>query len=470
MSAFNRKPSRANGGQTGDAKTIAATLKQKLLTPITVPYLALFGVMLALHLQFTLGTGDDAMNQVVLKYFTMAERLTEMYQTWTARQLVDAVMYLVSALPFWVWRLLNPLVLTLCTYLAARLLGIARAPRLLWVLVGCVLCYQWVNLSSAGWVCTTVGFLWPLTAGLAALQPYRNILQGRGKALPKWLLIALLPLLLYAVNMEQFLVFVLLLLLCLAGYWLATGQKIHWYCYAQLGVCGVAFLYFATCPGVSQRMLNEMAVSFKDFTMRSTLQKIELGLANGFSHLIYQTNYLFFLLCLLLCLCIWCQYRSVLYRTMAAVPLAFVTVLGLFSTQVCAIFPQLTFFQHALTSTGSITIATAGTPKRYVAFLLLCVLFSLCLVNIYIAFGHRVQAVAGLALLCAGFSSHAMMGFSTSIWTSGDRTAFFCSVALAALCVLLCKYSLPKRGNAWRVAHIALALCALAQCVSLIGA
>lgn len=432
------------------------------------PYLVLFIIMLALHLQFTLGTGDDPMNKEILANYNLILRLAEMYQTWSARQLVDGVMYLFSALPYWVWRLVNPMVLTLCTYFAARLLQVERKPRYLWPLVGLVLCYQWVNLTSAGWVCTTVGFLWPLTAGLAALQPYVN--AARGQKTPAWQYALLLPLFLYAVNMEQFLVFVGLLLLVYGGYLLLTKQKLHWYLLAQLGLCLAALVYFLTCPGVAQRTLNEMAVSFKDFGMRSLLQKIELGLSNGFYNLIYDLNYLFFLLCLVLFLCIWRQYHSKAYRLMAAVPLAVVTVLGLFGTWLYEVVEKLTFFQHALTSTGMITVATAGTPKRYIAFLLLCVIFSLCLVNLYLAFGHTRDAVIGIALLCAGFSTHAMMGFSTSIWTSGVRTAFFCSMSLVAVCQLLIARRLPKDGRAWCIAQTAIWLCAAAQCISLIGA
>ncbi len=432
------------------------------------PYLVLFVIMFALHLQFTLGTGDDVMNKDMVRDYNLFLRLAEMYQTWSARQLVDGVMYLFSALPYWVWRVVNPMVLTLCTYFAARLLQVEQKPQYLWPLVGLVLCYQWANLTSAGGVCTTLGFLWPLTAGLCALQPY--VTAARGQTTPAWQSALLLPLFLYAVNMEQFLVFAMLLLLCYAGYLLVIRQKLHWYLFAQLGLCGAALVYVLTCPGVAQRTLNEMAVSFKDFAMRSLLQKIELGLANGFYNLIYDLNYLFFLLCLLLFLCIWRQYKSVPYRLMAAAPLAVVTVLGLFGNQMCAVFEKLTFFQHALTNTGMITVATAGTPKRYIAFLLLCVIFSLCLVNLYLAFGHTRDAVLGIALLCAGFSSHAMMGFSTSIWTSGVRTAFFCSMALIAICQLLIARRLPQESRAWRIAQVAIWLCAAVQCISLIGA
>ncbi len=432
------------------------------------PYLVLFVIMLALHLQFTLGTGDDPMNKEILQDYNLFVRLAEMYQTWSARQLVDAVMYLFSALPYWVWRVVNPMVLTLCTYFAARLLQVEQKPQLLWPLVGLVLSYQWVNLTSAGWVCTTVGFLWPLTAGLAALQPYAS--AARGQKTPAWQYALLLPLFLYAVNMEQFLVFALLLLLVYGGYLLVMRQKLHWYLLAQLGLCFAALVYFLTCPGVALRTLNEMAVSFKDFAMRSLLQKIELGLANGFYNLIYEVNYLFFLLCLLLFVCIWRQYQSKVYRLMAAVPLAVVTVLGLLGNQMCAVFQKLTFFQHALTNTGMITVATAGTPKRYISFLLLCVVFSLCIVNLYLAFGHTRDAVVGIALLCAGFSSHAMMGFSTSIWTSGVRTAFFCSMSLVAVCLLLIARRLPQAGRARSMVQTAIWLCAAAQCLSLIGA
>lgn len=70
-----------------------------------VPYVALYAVLLALHLQFTLGTGDDPMYAAMLDQYSLAYFSLWHYYTWSARTLIEAVVCIVEALPAIVWRL-----------------------------------------------------------------------------------------------------------------------------------------------------------------------------------------------------------------------------------------------------------------------------------------------------------------------------------------------------------------------------
>lgn len=79
-----------------------------------VPYVALYAVLLALHLQFTLGTGDDPMYAAMLDQYSLAYFSLWHYYTWSARTLIEAVVCIVEALPTIVWRLADPLCITLC--------------------------------------------------------------------------------------------------------------------------------------------------------------------------------------------------------------------------------------------------------------------------------------------------------------------------------------------------------------------
>ena len=55
-----------------------------------VPYVALYAVLLALHLQFTLGTGDDPMYAAMLDQYSLAYFSLWHYYTWSARTLIEA--------------------------------------------------------------------------------------------------------------------------------------------------------------------------------------------------------------------------------------------------------------------------------------------------------------------------------------------------------------------------------------------
>ncbi len=261
-----------------------------------------FCVMLALHAAMPVGLGDDPMYRDMLNRMSLWQFLTEHYATWSARSLVEAVLCTVAALPPAVWRVADALLVALCAFLAARTAGLERSPCGAAMAVLCFLCYDWTALSTAGWMCTTLVFVWPLAAALAAAQPLVQL--ARGAAPGRALCAASLLLLAYAANMEQALV---VYTGCLAGVLLwhaAARRRVHWVVWAQLAVCAANALYAATCPGTAARIAGETTSWFTDFGMRTIWQNAELGISNAMYHVLYQKNILFFVFCVVLALAV----------------------------------------------------------------------------------------------------------------------------------------------------------------------
>ena len=251
-----------------------------------VPYVALYAVLLALHLQFTLGTGDDPMYAAMLDQYSLAYFSLWHYYTWSARTLIEAVVCIVEALPAIVWRLADPLCITLCAACIVRLARLEDRPAGRWAVCGLALCYPWQDMSSAGWVCTTLVFVWPLLAALAALLPLGESLRGnRPRA---WQCAAALPLTLYAANMELLAGLLTLLLLAYLAWCLWAHRRPHWLAWAQLGLCAANIVYALTCPGTALRYGNEVTSWFQDYGMRSLWQNFELGISAAMSRMVLE--------------------------------------------------------------------------------------------------------------------------------------------------------------------------------------
>ena len=134
-----------------------------------------------------------------------------------------------------------------------------------------------------------------------------------------------------------------------------------------------------------------------------------------------------------------------------------------------ALAPRLSFFADAVTEKGTLTPLNAWTLKRWLPFLLLCAVLFACALELYLALGHGAAAYAGVAVYLSGFASYGAMGFSPSIWASGARSGFFFAFALVAAGALVLR-ALPEKRMPWRVFGCTAAVCALAQCLSLLGA
>ena len=432
-----------------------------------VPYVALYAVLLALHLQFTLGTGDDPMYAAMLDQYSLAYFSLWHYYTWSARTLIEAVVCIVEALPAIVWRLADPLYITLCAACIVRLARLEDRPAGRWAVCGLALCYPWQDMSSAGWVCTTLVFVWPLLAALAALLPLGKSLRGnRPRA---WQCAAALPLTLYAANMELLAGLLTLLLLAYLAWYLWAHRRPHWLAWAQLGLCAANIVYALTCPGTALRYGNEVTSWFQDYGMRSLWQNFELGISAAMSRMVLEPHLLFFVFCVLLACAVWARYRQPLYRLFSLFPVSAALVLGVLGGPLRALAPRLSFFADAVTEKGTLTPLNAWTLKRWLPFLLLCAVLFACALELYLALGHGTAAYAGVAVYLSGFASYGAMGFSPSIWASGARSGFFFAFALAAAGALVLR-ALPEKRMPWRVFGCTAAVCALAQCLSLLGA
>lgn len=439
---------------------------KKLLARPAAPYAALLAALLCLHAVWPVNLGDDPMYQSILQGYSLWNFSVLHYYTWSARTLVEAVLCTVEALPPLVWRLADPALAALAAFCLTRLCGLERRAGAGWFAAGLVLCYDWLAMSTAGWMCTTLVFVWPLAAALLAVQPLVCLRRGRRPAL--WMQAGAVLLALYAANMEQLLVLLLAGLLGYAGYeWFAKRRPpaLTWW---LVGACLANLVYIATCPGNTARFETECTSWFIDFGMRSFLQNAELGVSTAMASVVYSYDLLFFVFCVCLGVCVWVRCRAWPLRALGLFPAAVTLVLGVLGAPLKTLVPPLSFFANVVTKNGILNVETVWMPKRYLSFLLLCAVLAACVLDLYLALGHTGAAFAGILAFCAGFATKAMLGFSPTVWQSGARTGFFFAFA-CIFCALLCWRSLePEQKRPRRLLAALCAICAALNAVPLL--
>lgn len=161
-----------------------------------------FLILLYIQLHLQMGWGDDvwfAQNNE-----SLVECVVYRYRTWSSRVLIEAGVLLMTAMPDWVWRMLNILIILLLVWIVSDLFGIERNGSkiqakilffaLMWVVpTGCI--------NEVGWIATTMNYLWPLTLGLVAARPVKHWI--REEKCPMWEYIVCPLCLLCGANMEQ---------------------------------------------------------------------------------------------------------------------------------------------------------------------------------------------------------------------------------------------------------------------------
>ena len=362
-------------------------------------YIILYLVFLTVHLVLPLNWGDD---KIFLSKSADAG-LFEFLQG-SARPLTDGLTYIFSRFHF-LWRIFNPAVLTVLMAVIPKILlsqGFHRALPLLAV-------YPTMCMVDAGFVATTVNYLWPVTFGIISLLPLKNLLYG--KKTSGALCVAIIPLMLYACNMQQMSV-VLLVALTAGNIFFAFRRRVNAFLLLQNAVAAgmTAYSYYLNTVGENNRMVRETGRYFPEFMSLNIFEKLELGFSSTFYGLTSQIYFpLAMSLGFMIFLCVRSFKSGTKLRALSVVPPALSVVLCFASPY---IFGELKNYkmQKAVYS---------FEPVADLIFIIIgaCVVASIF--SLVKSKGNRIYCLCALTL---GLGSRVMMGLSPTVWASGCRT------------------------------------------------
>lgn len=338
---------------------------KKILAQPFLPWLVLGVLTLVWHLGLVIVDGDEVFYGSVLGQQPLWEFLVQQYQGWSSRTVIEGFLCLFSTLPRWVWRLCDSAVIVGLALCLDRLVqgpaGETPLPAARqkdrWV-IACVLwLYPWWYLSTAGWVATTMNYLWPL-AGLCLAM---CSLAGYGGRAGR---IAGLLGLVYAVNAEQSAVLAVFLLAGYGLFCLANRRPVPRLLWVQAAVTAAGLVYMLASPGVKARTQNEIASYYKDFPMQSFLAKAEAGISGALGELFLDRNLLYTLFLLLLAAAVWQRTAHIFYRLLVLVPLGVQLGLGVFFRHYKDRVPALRDAVEAARGVGTIHMwQTATSPQ-----------------------------------------------------------------------------------------------------------
>ena len=151
-----------NGIQNKDNEHIAA---EKITFAVTLCVIALY------HMILPITFGDDMVYKTLLDDQTLGEFLRFQWENWTSRILIEFVLLSVIKYDL-LWRVLDTVfVVTLGTMLGR----ITEEKRFSYAVL---LLYPFHEMASAGWVNTTLNYLWPLWSGMLIFVMYKKYMTG----------------------------------------------------------------------------------------------------------------------------------------------------------------------------------------------------------------------------------------------------------------------------------------------------
>ena len=417
---------------------------------------AFFFILLLWHLTLRTGWGDDAVfaeEKMPLKAF-----LADRYRTWTSRVLIEAGIKLLAERPEWIWKILNVLAVLLLIWITADLFGLEdkksetkiQAQILFFFLLGCL---PVLSLCDAGWIATTMNYLWPMTLGLVAIRPVKHWI--RKERCPVWEYPVCPVCMICAANVEQGAALLFGVYLLAGAYISHKEGKLSSFYYVLLFCAAGSILFILTTPGNAYRFTVEMNRWFPGFDELALSQKLLMGFIDSVNYYASagggeRTNFIFALPAGILLAGILQKNKERKFPFMTAaafIPFLFYWGIGQMGNSLL----QVNVFQkgghivglfgkNRCLSTGAGTFDYLGwiSYSRKMVFLQAGTYLGLVVcvaLTIYFIHGKSAETLLELVIFGSGLCSRVIMGLSPTIYASGERTSLYCSVAVLIVCL-----------------------------------
>lgn len=388
-----------------------------------------------LHFTFVGFTNDDSYFVVLRsEWSSLYGLIVDRYLTDSSRVLSETVLFFLIDKPFIMWQILDVIMCIILTHSLYVILINDKHSKLNIILFMGVASYPFMHVGSAGWICTTLNFLWPLAMlsyGMSGIaRRYRN-----EEIRPVKYILYILALI-FGANCEQSTA-VILMLSGMALVYAIMDKRGKWFEITSLAIGLLGMVFALTAPGNGARTEMEAANWMPEFFDLTIFDKFRLCAVFVFEHFVMIPDVIFFLFAILVLFVGMKKVDSKLKKAVAFVPIV---------TDV--IFTAIYFVRDFILghktnydfTTPSIFVTDTTTAVvQYSELLGLFLFIGASVLTIIWSYKDGKKAFTLIWILGAGFAVRMALMLSPTMFASWHRTLIYMYFAFIAVSVVFIK-------------------------------
>lgn len=391
---------------------------------------SLFSVVLLFATMF----GDDLYlmhinGSRLIDYWSQAY---SMYYTWSSRVIINFFVYFFTNHSLIYWIIFMGISMFALLYAFDYLFSNNKKYSSL-LIVFVLMLFPFKELSTAGWISTTVTYFSPIAFGFLSLIPIKKTLGNKKISIIELIIYALS--LIFACSNEQ----VMALMLACYGvafvYFLAT-KRINYNIIVQLVIALVSALIIIKCPGNYLRKADEIANWFPTYNSISSIAKVNICFSTTMKWLLLETSF-FPLFSLILSYLVFMKKKDTLNRIISLVPTTILILCNYFKNITSSLLPYLASLNKEIPYYGLVNAGNIDNFETFIIYITWALIMVIVLYEIIILSDSLATLLASYTLIGAGFISRMAMSLSPTIYASGFRTAAVFVFCLMAVLVLL---------------------------------
>lgn len=401
------------------------------------PMLVFTFFILLFHL-FVRPSGDDIVYGTVFYKEPILTFICDAYNSWSSRIIIMPVAAFFAGNSFWLFSIINVLIYFLLSFTISKLFVYDNDLKTNWVIVFLLACVPFVSMmTTAGWVVTSIHYLWPLTFSLVAIYPIKKLCfreRIRWFEYPLYVTATL-----FGMNMEIVAAILVTVYLIFAIYFIYRKSLSRYAIIMSVVLLGNIIFIFL-CPGNGVREVSEIVANFPEYGSFGFIQKLTVSAT---SHVFsIDQNFINMVVLAMAWLFSWNKYKSWLPRIIGISPFIFCVLINIF--RIIVLSPKFDCLFYMLTGNNIddwVTFIGITTGYLGVNHYLLLVFMSFFVVSLllitFLLFKESNKLGIAVLVIGASIMSRVVMGFSPTVYESGARTFLFQYIAMAIFGLLM---------------------------------
>jgi len=425
------------------------------------PFVVFAFLMLCLHFGMK-PFGDDLVYGEVFSKQPVLTFMLDSYYTWSSRIFIMPVAAFIAAQNFGWFSFLDTFFYFLLPFMISKLFVFENKWENNWIIVFLLACVPFITMmDTAGWVITSIHYLWPLILGLVALYPLKKVYF---KESIKWYETAFYVIItLFAANMEVMAAIIMTFYLIFALYFIYE-KRISGFIIFQTVLTMANMVFILTCPGNALREVAETASRFPEYANFGLIEKMALSATSTL--ICIDQNFILLVVLGMAWLFSRDHYKTPGYRIIGFMPFVFALMIN--AARVVMLSPKFAYFLNMFTG---VSIVNLVNPKslmnvipvipHYIILGFMVIFAGSLMLMTFVLFKNSNRIWIAVLVMGSGIMSRVVMGFSATVYESGARTFLFAYIAIAIYGLLLYLEFKPDLSEK-RQKTVVLTLCVIA--------
>lgn len=418
-------------------KMINRIEKQKL----NILYILFAVILIIMHCFIITGTNDDIWFAEILDRFKLPEYLVMRYQNWSSRMAMETAVIYFTRLNPWIWKITDVGIILLLVYECNVIWGKKDNALYTFLFMMLVFLFPASMLNSAGWISTSINYLWPITAGIFTLVPLHKWAMNEKIFCYEYYLGIVMCL--FGCFQEQVVAVMFVTYILYAVYYKYQKQKIPLYWWWLFLVSAGLLIFIFTCPGNANRSIQEVGRWFPEFSGITIGNRLWIGYLNTFSYYVScgEYNTIFLMFTFLLAVNVFYATNKVTLRCLGAYPFFVTFVWGFCGRIIIRSGITSRIYWLGLIQNEKIGESTVyGTGHIIIESLVFFSILCVTVFSLYIIYGKTIDFLMATIIIFAALCSRIIVGLSPVIYASGSRTA-----TLGHICFLIIIFILIQK-------------------------